>query len=177
MYKEKQIYNEDNSGNNHKRKIEDYIELLENTVHEFKNSGEDESDLMQAGYIGLLNSLNIYDDMEDEVFQKKSKNLIAGEIRNYIRRKYSKVKIPFWLKKINELINQLVVSYNKKYKKFPNYKELSQMLGMTPEGLEETLKARESVYKVSIDKERRTKDITESPDTATIKNALRRKGK
>jgi len=70
-----------------------------------------------------------------------------------------------------------VVSYNKKYKKFPNYKELSQMLGMTPEGLEETLKARESVYKVSIDKERRTKDITESPDTATIKNALRRKGK
>ena len=178
MYKEKQQTNSNiDNNNNNNRKAEDYLVFLKNTVEEFKNSGEKKGDLMQAGYIGLLNSIHLYSDTDEDVFQNKSKNLIAGEIRYYIREKYNKVKVPQWLKTINNLINQLVVSYHKKYKTFPNFKDLSQMLNMRPEGLEETLKARESVYKVSIDKVRRSKDIADSPDTTKIKRAMKRKGK
>jgi hypothetical protein len=46
---------------------------------------------------------------------------------------------------------------------------------MSPEGLKETLKAREAVHKVSIDKERRTIDITEPPDTRKIKKVKKKK--
>jgi RNA polymerase sigma-B factor len=165
------------SNQNHKEKkiIEDNIYLLDEVVEEFQNSGEPEEQLKQAGYLGLLNAINLYYNRGNEIFRKQAKYLIAGEIRNYIRQKHKKVKVPEWLKMINNLIDQILVSYHKKFKKFPNIKELSQMLNMSPEGLEETLKAREAVHKVSIDKDRRTIDITESPDTRKIKKVKKKK--
>jgi RNA polymerase sigma-B factor len=162
-----------NNSNNQNRKdkkiIEDNIYLLDEVVEKFQNSGEQQEDLIQAGYIGLLSAIHLYYNRGEEIFTKKARYLIAGEMRNFIRRKNNKVKVPEWLKMVNDLIDQILVSYHKKFKKLPNFTELSQMLNMTPEGLEETLKAREAVYKVSIDKDRRARDITESPDTTKIK--------
>lgn len=168
-----------NSNQNHKEKeiIEDNFYLLDEVLEEFQNSGEQLEQLKQAGYMGLLNSINLYYNQGEEIFKAKARHLIAGEMRNYIRQKNKKVKVPEWLKMINNLIDQILVSYHKKFKKFPNLKELSRMLNMSPEGLEETLKAREAVYKVSIDKDRRAIDITESPDTKKIKKAIKKKGK
>ncbi len=168
---ENTMVNNSNSNQNHQEKIiiVDNIYLLDEVAKEFQNSGEQREDLIQAGYIGLLNAINLYYNRGEEIFRKKAKVLIAGEMRNYIRQKHKKVKVPEWLKMINNLIDQILISYHKKFKKLPDFKELSQMLNMTPEGLEETLKGREAVYKVSIDKDRRARDITESPDTKKIK--------
>jgi RNA polymerase sigma-B factor len=169
--------NQNNNNNKNKKIIEEKLYLLEEVVKEFQNSGEQEDELIQAGYIGLLNAINLYYKQGEEIFTHKAKYLIAGEIRHYIRQKHKKVKIPGWLKVINGLINKIMVSHHKKFNRFPSFKELSQMLNMSSEELTETLKARESVYKVSIDKDRRARDITESPDTIKIKKAIKRKGK
>lgn len=166
-----------NSNNDEKiRDIEEYKYLLEETVKEFQNSGEKEDDLLQAGYIGLLSSVNLYSNENDEVFKSKAKNLISGEIRNYIREKYKKVKIPKWLTMLNDLVNRVIVAYYREFNKFPDFKELSQMLNLSPKGLEEALKARDSVIRVSIDKNRRKRDIKDTPDILKIKKEIKRKG-
>jgi RNA polymerase sigma-B factor len=169
------LNNSNNQNHKEKKIIEDNIYLLDEVAEEFQNSGEQKEDLIQAGYIGLLNAINMYYNRGEEIFRRKARYLIAGEIRNYIRQKHKKVKVPEWLKMINNLIDQILVSYHKKFKKYPNITELSQMLNMSPEGLKETLKAREAVHKVSIDKERRTIDITEPPDTRKIKKVKKKK--
>jgi len=155
-----------NCSNN--RKVEDYLYLLEETLKEFENSGESPEGLRQAGYLGLLNSINLYDDQNDEIFQKNARYLIAGELRHYIREKNKKVKVPTWLKMMNHLIDRVIVDYYREFEKCPDIEELSQILNLSPEGLKEALKARDSVHKVSIDKDRRARDIKEPPDYAKI---------
>jgi len=166
----------DNSNNNGKIKVKDYIVLLEETVKEFKNSGESSEELRQAAYLGLLNSINLHDAQDDEIFQKKARYLMAGEIRHYIREKHKKVKVPTWLKMMNHLIDRAMISYYRQFKKYPDIEELSRILNISPEGLKEALKARESVHKVSIDEKRRAGDIKEPPDYAKIKKEMKRKG-
>jgi len=165
-----------NSNHADKRKAEDYMFLLEETVKEFKNSGEQLEKLRQAGYLGLLNSINLHDTKNDEIFQKDTRHLIAGEIRSYIRGKHKKVKVPAWLKVINNIIDRVLIAYYRQFKKYPDINELSQLINLSPEGLKEALKARESVHKVSIDEKRRAVDIKEPPDYAKIKKEMKRKG-
>jgi len=166
----------DNSNNNGKRKVEEYIELLEETVKEFKNSGEPPEEIRQAAYLGLLNSINLHDDKSDEIFQNNARHLMAGEIRNYIREKHKKVKVPTWLKMMNNLIDRVLITYYRQFEKCPDIEELSRLLNISPEGLKEALKARESVQKVSIDKNRREGEIKKPPDYAKIKKEMKKKG-
>ena len=156
-----------NGGNG--RRAEEHLGLLEEVVKEFQNSGEPAENLRQAGYIGLLNAINLYQKQRDKNFHEFARCLIAAEIRHYIREKHRKVRVPLWLGMINKTISRILIAYHRRFKRFPDFKELSQMLNLTPEGLQETLKAREAVHEVSIDKERRARDFTEPPDITKIK--------
>ncbi len=157
------------------RETEKYIYLLDEVAREFENSGEEPEDLKQAGYIGLINALNIYKKNENETaFLENARILIAGEIRNFIRDKYDKIKIPAWIKLMNKLINQFVIRYYRQFRKFPDLAKISQMLKISPEGLKEILKARDAVHTVSIDKKRREKDITDYPNIKKIKKELKK---
>jgi len=90
--KENAMVNNSNSNQNHQEKIiiVDNIYLLDEVAKEFQNSGEQREDLIQAGYIGLLSAINLYYNRGEEIFRKKAKVLIAGEMRNYIRQKHKK---------------------------------------------------------------------------------------
>ena len=159
------------NGNN----IEKYLPLLEKIVKEFENSGENKEVLKQVGYIGLINAINLFQNRKEISFDDYARNLIAGEIRHYIREKYKKVKIPGWINMINHFIDNILIAYKHKYKKFPSFTELSDILNISPEGLKEALKAREPVHKVSIGQKRRDLDIKELPDISKIKKEMIRR--
>lgn len=167
-----------NSQPNHSsNKIEENLAFLKEVVQEFQNSGEPEEELMQVGYIGLLNAVNLYQEQQQDTFQQYAGNLIRGEIRNHIREKNKKVDIPDWLSVIiNKLLNQMLTAYRKQYNKFPSLAELSQMLELSPEILKEALKARKAVLEVSIDQQRRsTIDLQEPLDIVKIKKGINKK--
>lgn len=167
-----------NSQPNHdSNKIEENLAFLKEVVQEFQNSGEPEEELMQVGYIGLLNAVNLYQEHQQDTFQQYAGNLIRGEIRNHIREKNKKVDIPDWLSVIiNKLLNQMLTAYRKQYNKFPSLAELSQMLELSPEILKEALKARKAVLEVSIDQQRRsTIDLQEPLDIVKIKKGINKK--
>jgi RNA polymerase sigma-B factor len=169
-----QKFIEDN--NNNGKKIDQHMEILKNVVTEFHNSGETEEELMQAGYIGLLNAINLYQSKIGLSFEEYANRLIAGEIRHYIREKNKKIKVPDWLSvMMNKLLNQMLMAYRKEYHKFPDFHELSQMMDLSPEMLKEAMKARETVYEVSIDAKRRKKDMQEPIDIDKIKKELKKR--
>jgi RNA polymerase sigma-B factor len=169
--------NHDSHSNHNGENIEEQLDFLRKVVAEFQNSGEPEEELLQAGYIGLLNAVNLYQKEQAITFQEYARYLISGEIRHYIREKHRKTKVPDWLSlMMNKLLNQMLTSYRKQFNKFPDLNELSEMLGLSPEILKEALKAREAVQEVSIDQKRRNEvDIKEPIDFDKIKKEMKQR--
>lgn len=132
--------------------------LVETIAREFTNSGEPLEDLVQAGYIGLLNAIHNFDLSRGTKFNTYASHLIRGEIRHYIRDKHGMVRVPQWLKALNRRIDEVREEFYKRHGRFPTLGELAEGLNMTEEGLREALKARDSVTYVSIDRERRELD-------------------
>ncbi len=166
------------NGNHDEKNIEEHLDFLKQIVTEFQNSGEAEEELLEAGYIGLLNAVNLYQEQKNITFQEYARYLISGEIRHYIREKHRKNKVPDWLSlMMNKLLNQMLTAYRRQYNKFPDFSELSEMLGLSPEILKEALKAREAVQEVSIDQKRRNEvDIKEPIDVSKIKREIKKRG-
>ncbi len=161
--------------NDDKIVLEDHLYLLKDIVREFENSGESEESLMQAGYIGLLNAVNLYQKKENIKFEEYATHLICGEIRNYIREKNKKANIPEWLSvMINKMLNQLLSSYRAQFNKFPDINELSEMLELSPDILKEALKARKAAQEISIDQKRRREvDLQEPIDISKIRKEIK----
>jgi len=150
--------------------IKKYQPLVKNIAHKFINSGEPPEDLQQVGYLGLINALNLYNQNRGVKFETYATWLISGEIRHYIRDKYSIMKIPRWMKGLNKKIDEFIISYKKENNRFPRLSEISDKINITEEGIQEILKARNAVQVVSIDQERRKYDHNLSPVLDKIKS-------
>ena len=135
--------------------IKEYQPLVKNISYKFKNSGEPLEDLEQVGYIGLMNAFNLYNQERGVKFETYATWLISGEIRHYIRDKHQVIKIPGWMLKLNEKIDEFIFSYKKENNKFPSLFEISEKFNLTEEGIKEIMKAREAVQIVSLDQEQR----------------------
>lgn len=161
--------------NNSMKIVEEHMDFLKEIVKGFENSGEQEEDLLQAGYIGLLNAANLYQKQEDITFKEYANHLISGEIRNYIREKNRRTNIPEWLSvMINKMLNQLLSSYRAQYNKFPDINELSRMLELSPDILKEALKARKAAQEISIDRQRRELiDLQEPINISKIRREIK----
>jgi RNA polymerase sigma-B factor len=173
----KEVVNSSSEQSNIDKKIEEHLDFLREIVQEFQNSGEPEEELLQVGYIGLLNAANLYQINQSIAFQEYARILICGEIRNYIREKNKKVDVPDWLSiMINKLLNQMLTAYRKQFNRFPDIKELSEMLDLSPEILKEALKARKAAQEVSIDARRRKKiDLQDTIDIIKIKQEIKKR--
>lgn len=66
--------------------------LVNSIALEFTNSGEDPEDLVQAGYIGLLNAVASFDPSRNVQFFTYAGSLIREEIRHYIQNKHEPIK-------------------------------------------------------------------------------------
>jgi len=134
------------------------VGLVAQIAKEFLHSGEPLEDLIQAGYLGLLNAVHNFDLRRGNKFSTYATHLIKGEIRHYIRDKHGPVKIPQWIQELNFEVNKAEERLFKQLGRFPTIEELAEELNMAEEGVREVLKARESMSYISIDAERRADD-------------------
>ena len=147
-----------------------YQPLVKSIAYKFINSGEPLEDLEQLGYIGLINALNLYNQNKGVKFETYATWLITGEIRHYIRDKHQTIKIPRWMLKLNEKINEFMISYKKENNCFPTISEISDEFNLTEESIKEILKAREAVHIVSLDQEQRKYNSNNYPKLERIKS-------
>lgn len=135
--------------------INKHTPLVKAIARKYINSGETIEDLEQIGYLGLINALQLFDEKKGVKFETYAYWLINGEIRHYIRDKYSVVKVPHWVKDYNRKIDQYVEQYRKQHQKFPTLDNISDHFNITEEGIVEILKGRNAVQVISLDKENR----------------------
>lgn len=80
--------------------------MVKSIALEFTNSGEELEDLIQAGYIGLLNAVANFDLSRKVRFSTYASHLIRGEIRHYIRDKHAPVHVPQWVQAMNRRVTE-----------------------------------------------------------------------
>lgn len=150
--------------------IQRNITLVASIAREFVNSGEPLEDLVQVGYLGLLNAVHNFDLKRGNRFSTYATHLIKGEIRHYIRDKHGPLKIPQWIQNLNSEVNAAEERLFKQLGRFPTIRELAEELNMAEEGVCEVLKARKSMSYISIDQERRADDPQPTIEIEKIKS-------
>ena len=150
--------------------INKYKPLVKSIARKYINSGELLEDLEQIGYLGLLNALQLFDEKKGVKFATYATWLINGEIRHYIRDKYSVIKIPHWVRDFNRKIDKFVEKYRKDKDRFPTIDEISEQFNITELGIVEILKGRKAVQVVSLDKEMRKSEGGNTPIIENIKS-------
>ncbi len=134
------------------------IGLVKSIALSFLNSGELLNDLVQAGYIGLLNSVTNFDLARGIRFSTYSSYLIKGEIRHYIRDKHCTVRIPQWLQAMGQKLKETEEAFFQEKGRPPGISELALRMNLTEEQVTEVLRGRDAIFYVSIDAQRRKED-------------------
>ena len=139
------------------------VGLVRSIAREFRNAGEPLDDLVQAGYIGLLNAVANFDLARGTRFSTYATYLIKGEIRHYIRDRHTMVRIPQWVQAMNRRVTSEEEAFFQAEGRPPTLRELADRVALTEGALAELLRGREAMTYVSIDEERRAQDPNPSP--------------
>jgi RNA polymerase sigma factor (sigma-70 family) len=143
------------------------VGLVKSIALEFRNAGEPLDDLIQAGYIGLLNAVANFDLSRNTRFSTYATYLIKGEIRHYIRDKHSMIRIPQWVQAVNRRVKEEEEAFFQEAGRPPSITELAERLDLSEAQLVELLRGRETMTYVSIDEEKRSEDPHPDPPDFT----------
>jgi len=143
--------------------VERNVGLVKSIALRFLSSGELLDDLIQAGYIGLLNAVANFDLDRSNRFSTYASYLIQGEIRHYIRDKHSTIRIPQWVQTMNRRIKEAEEEVFQREGRPPTMSELAARLDLSEEQVRMLLRSRDVMTYVSIDSERRSGDPNPAP--------------
>jgi RNA polymerase sigma-B factor len=133
--------------------------LVRRIASEFVFSGVPTDDLVQVGYIGLLNAIAAFDPTRGAKFATYASYLVRGEIRHYLRDQRDTIRKPRWLQKLNTQIEDTVGKYVAEEGRFPGLEELASELNIEEEGLLEVLRTREALRTISLETEEEGGDL------------------
>ncbi len=152
--------NGDSAYSSHVREeiIKRNVGLVKSIASSFLNSGEMFDDLVQAGYIGLLNAVTNFDLARSIRFSTYASYLIKGEIRHYIRDKHSTIRIPQWVQAMEQKLKEVEEDFFQQNERPPRIEEIASQMDLTEEQVVELLRGRKAMSYVSIDEERRSQD-------------------
>lgn len=127
-----------------------YSGLVERVARRFSGL-EQQDDLVQVGYIGLLNALNKFDPNAGVRFNTYATYLVAGEIKHFLRDKSQTIRQPAWLQelrhKINRTTNMLVQDLGRQ----PSELEIAERIGVSESSVHEVLQTQELLKLASLD--------------------------
>lgn len=144
--------------------------LVRRIVADFIFSGVPGDDLMQVGFIGLLNAVEMFDPTRGVKFVTYASHLIRGEIRHYLRDHRDTIRKPRWLQKLNHQIEEAVARYISEEGRFPPLEQLAAELNVEEEGLLEALKTREVLRTISLEADEETGDLRVDRDRTRHKS-------
>lgn len=135
----------------HERIVSACTPLVRRIAAEFSYTGVPMDDLMQVGYIGLLNAINGFDPERGAKFATYASYLIRGEIRHFLRDQRDTIRKPRWLQRLNSRIEETINAHLSETGRFPSMERLSSELNIDEEGLLEVLRTREVLRTTSIE--------------------------
>jgi len=121
------------------------VDLFNNLVlflaRKFQNRGEPLEDIVQVGYIGLLQAIERFDPGRDLEFSTFATPTIVGEIKRYFRDKSWAVKVPRRLQETMQRAGQAQERLQGRLGRAPSVNEVAAELGVPPEEVLEAMEA------------------------------------
>lgn len=131
-----------------------YANLVESVARRFACTAEPVEDLVQEGFIGLINSIDRYDQSKGVKFSTYATHFIIGQMKHYLRDKGKIIKEPAWLQELSQRVAKTMEGLFQELNRQATEKEIADIMQMPEKTIAELLAMRE-VFKVSsLDSER-----------------------
>lgn len=108
-------------------------------------------DLVQVGYIGLLNALSKFDPGASVKFGTYATHLIAGEIKHYLRDRTQTIRQPAWLQELRQKVQKTASQLQAELGRPPTSEEIAHRCGVTPDAVHDAYATQELVRVASLD--------------------------
>ncbi len=138
-----------------------YSGLVERTARKFAGI-ESFEDLVQVGYIGLLNALAKYDATAGVRFNTYATYLVAGEIKHYLRDKSQTIRQPAWLQELRHRVNKAGAALQTELGRVPTEREIADTLGVSESSVHEVIVTQDLMRIGSLDSMNDADDDSES---------------
>lgn len=127
-----------------------YSGMVERIARRYAGS-EPLDDLVQVGYIGLLNALSKFDAGVGVQFNTYATHLIAGEIKHYLRDRAQTIRHPAWLQELRHKVNKASQSLQAELQRQPTEREIAEKIGVSESAVQEVVASLETVKLASLD--------------------------
>jgi len=127
-----------------------YSGLVERTARKFSGI-EAFEDLVQVGYIGLLNALAKYDATAGVRFNTYATYLVAGEIKHFLRDKSQTIRQPAWLQELRHRVNKAASGLQIELGRVPTEREIADAIGVSESSVHEVIVTQDLLRVGSLD--------------------------
>lgn len=127
-----------------------YSGLVERIARRFAGV-EPLEDLVQVGFIGLLNALSKFDAQAGVRFNTYATHLVAGEIKHYLRDRSQTIRQPAWLQELRHKVNRGADLLQARLGRAPSEREIAEHLGVSEAAVLEVLQSQEMLKVGSLD--------------------------
>jgi RNA polymerase sigma-B factor len=108
-------------------------------------------DLVQVGYVGLLNALSKFDPVAGVKFNTYATHLVAGEIKHYLRDRSLTIRHPAWLQELRHKVNKTSVMMQSELGRTPTPREIAERLQVSVSSIEEVFSTQDLLRVGSLD--------------------------
>ena len=127
-----------------------YAPMVERISRKF--SGLDQvDDLIQVGYIGLLNALSKFDPAAGVRFNTYATHLVTGEIKHYLRDRSQTIRHPAWLQEMRHKVQKANAKLQSELSRPPTYREIAEAAGVGEDAVAEVFATQDMLRVGSLD--------------------------
>ncbi len=127
-----------------------YTGLVERTARRFVGL-ETQDDLVQVGFIGLLNALSKFDPAAGVKFNTYATHLVAGEIKHYLRDRTHTIRHPAWLQELRHRVQRAAGALQASLQRPPTETEIAEHLNIAESSVREVYQTQEMLKIASLD--------------------------
>ncbi|MBL8047050.1 MAG: sigma-70 family RNA polymerase sigma factor [Chthonomonas sp.] len=127
-----------------------YSPLVERIARRFSGL-EAQEDLVQVGFVGLLNALSKYNPEAGVRFNTYATHLVAGEMKHYLRDRSQTIRQPAWLQELRHKVNKAVGILQAEHGRQPTVEEIATAVGITASAVEEVFQTQDMLKLASLD--------------------------
>lgn len=124
------------------------MDLVEHIATRYRFAGEPVEDVIQEGYIGLINSVEMFDLNRGVKFTTYAAHAVQGAIQHYLRDKGKLIREPGWLHDLNQRINKATSLLHQRLGREPTVDEIALELNLPERQIAEAVRSRD-VFRVS----------------------------
>jgi RNA polymerase sigma-B factor len=127
-----------------------YIPLVKSISQTFARTLGQRDDLEQVGCVGLIKAVERFDPGFGVPFEAYARTIVSGEIYHYLRDLAPAMRMPRWYRTLNRRMQEAHDRLTGRLGREPSIDELADEMNVTPDGVREIARLRDSYTLASL---------------------------